>query len=103
MQLICKWNKGFCFLLCVIDIYNKYARVVPLKGIKGIAIANVFQKNLNESNHKPNKIWVNKDNEFYNISMELWLQCNYIEMYWTNNEGKSVVVERLMRTLKNKI
>ena len=44
MQLISKFNKGFRFLLCVIDIFNKYAWVVSLKGKKGISIVDAFQK-----------------------------------------------------------
>ena len=56
MQLISKFNKGFRFLLCVIDIFSKYAWVVPLKDKKGITITNAFQKILKESNRKPNKI-----------------------------------------------
>ena len=68
MHLINKFNKKFRFLLCVIDIFSKYARVVPLKHKKGIAITNAFQKILKESNsskakskgRKPNKIWVDK-------------------------------------------
>ena len=58
MQLISKFNKGFKFLLCVIDIFSKYAWVVPLKDKKGITITNAFQKILKESDRKPNKIWV---------------------------------------------
>ena len=46
MQLISKFNKGFRFLLCVIDIFSKYAWVVPLKDKKGISIVNAFQKNI---------------------------------------------------------
>ena len=42
MQLISRFNKGFRFLLCVIDIYSKYAWVVPLKGKRGVSIVNVF-------------------------------------------------------------
>ena len=57
IQLISKFNKGFRFLLCVIDIYSKYARVVPLKDKKGVSIVNAFQSILNKSNRKPNKIW----------------------------------------------
>ena len=68
MQLISKFNKGFRFLLCVIDIFSKYAWVVPLKDKKCITITNVFQKILKESNRKPNKIWVDKASEFYNSS-----------------------------------
>ena len=58
MQLISNFNKGFRFLLCVIDIFSKYAWVVPLKDKKGISIVNAFQKILKESERKPNKIWV---------------------------------------------
>ena len=43
MQLISKFNKGFTLLLCVIDIFTKYAWVVPLKDKKGVSIVNVFQ------------------------------------------------------------
>ena len=56
MQLLSKFNKGFRFLLCVIDIFSKYAWVVPLKDKKDISIVNAFQKILKESNRKPNKI-----------------------------------------------
>ena len=67
LQLISKFNKGFRFLLCVIDIFSKYAWVVPLKHKKGVSIANSFQKILKESNRrKANKIWVDKRSKFCN-------------------------------------
>ena len=68
MQLLSKFNKGLRFLLCVIDIFSKYARVIPLKDKKGISIVNAFQKILDDSKRKPNKIWVDKGSEFYNNS-----------------------------------
>ena len=74
-----------------------------MKVKKGISITNAFQKILKESNRKPNKIWVDKGSEFYNSSMKSWLEKNGIEMYSTHNEGESVVMERFIRTLKNKI
>ena len=70
MQLISKFNKGFRFLLCVIDIFSKYAWVVHLKDKKGISITNACQKMLNKSERKPNKIWVDKGSEFYNNSFK---------------------------------
>ena len=73
MQLISKFNKGIRFLLCVIDIYGKYAWVIPLKDEKGITITKAFQKMLKECNRKPNKIWVDKGSKFYNKSMKSWL------------------------------
>ena len=103
MQLLSKFNKGFRFLSSVIDIFGKYAWVVPLKDKKGISIVNAFKQILKESNRKPNKIWVDKGSEFYNISIKKWLPDNDIEMYSTHNEGKSVIAERLIKTLKNKI
>ena len=103
MQLLSKFNKGFRFLLCVIDIFSKYAWVIPLKDKKGVSIVNAFQKILDDSKRKPNKIWVDKGSEFYNNSFKKWLQDNDIVMYSTNNEGKSVVAERFIRTLKTKI
>ena len=58
---------------------------------------------MKESNRKPNKIWVDKGSEFYNRSVKSWLGKNDIEMYSMHNEGKSVIAERFIRTLKNKI
>ena len=66
MQLISKRNKGIRYLLCVIDLFGKYAFVVPLKDKKGVSIVNAFQKILNNSKRKPNKIWVDHGSEFYN-------------------------------------
>ena len=70
MQLIRKFIKGFRFLLCVIDIFGKCAWVVPLKDKKGVSIVNAFQKILDKSGRKPNKILVDKGSEFYNISFK---------------------------------
>ena len=63
----------------------------------------LFKKFLKEFNRKPNKIWVDKKSEFYNRSIKSWLEKNAIEMYSAHNEGKSVVAERFIRTLKNRI
>ena len=104
MQLLSRYNKGIRFLLFVIDIFSKYAWVVPLKDKKGISIVKAFQIILKQSNsRKPNKIWVDKGSEFYNASFKKWLQDNDIVMYSIHNEGKSVVAERFIRALKSKI
>ena len=94
-QLLSKYNKRIRFLLCVIDIFSKYAWVISLKDKKGVNIATAFQIILKQSNRKPNKILVGKGSEFYNAFFKKWLQDNDIVMYSTNNEGKSVVAESL--------
>ena len=103
MQSLSRKNKGIKYLLCVIDLYSKYAFVVPLKDKKGISIVNAFNKIIKQSNRKPYKIWVDQGGEFYNNVFEKWLSDNDINMYSTYNEGKSVAAERFIRTLKNKL
>ena len=74
VQLIGKFNKINRFLLCVINIYSKYAWVFPLKEKKGVTIVNTFQKIFDDSKRKLNKIWVYIGSEFYNRSMKRWLE-----------------------------
>ena len=68
VQLIMKFNKTFSFLLCVIDVFSKYAWVAPLNDKKGISMLMYLKVFLKKSNRKPNKIWVDKGGEFYNNS-----------------------------------
>ena len=102
MQSLSKYNKGIKYILCAIDLFSKYAGLIPIKGKTGVSIVNAFKKIISEKG-KPNKIWVDQGSEFYNNSFKGFLKINNIKMYLTYNEGKSVVAERFIRTLKNKI
>ena len=95
MQSLSKYNKGIKYLLCAIDLFSKYAWVIPMKDKKSTSIVNAFKKIILEG-RKPNKIWVDQGSEFYNKSFTDFL--NNIEMYSTFNEGKSVIAERFIRT-----
>ena len=66
MQSLNRKNKGIKYLLCAIDLYSKYAFVIPLKDKKGFSVTNAFDKIIKQSNRKPNKIWVDQGVEFYN-------------------------------------
>ena len=103
MQSLSRKNKGIKYLLCAIDLFSKYAFVIPIKDKKGISIVNAFDKIIKQSNRKPNKIWVDQGGEFYNNVFEKWLSDDDIIMYSMYNEGKSVVAERFIKTLKNKL
>ena len=109
MQLISKYNKGIRYLLCVIDLFSRYAWIIPVKNKKGESIVEGFKKilddsgNAKHSNRKPNKTWVDQGSEFYNNKFKSFLKENDTEMYSTFNEGKSVVAERFIKTLKSKI
>ena len=101
MQSLSKYNKGIKYLLFAIDLFSKYVWVIPLKDKKGTSIVNAFQKIISKE-RKPNKIWVDQGSEFDNKSFKDFLKINNIEMYSTFNEGKFVVAERFIRTLKTR-
>ena len=108
MQSLSKYTKLIKYLLCAIDLFSKYAWVIPVKDKKETSIVNAFKKILNNStelhsNRKPNKMWVHQGSEFYNNAFKDFLITNNIEIYSAYNEGESVVSERFIRTLKNKI
>ena len=102
MQSLSKYNNGIKCLLCATDLFSEYALIVPLKDKRATTIDNAFQKTISKG-RKPNKIWVDQGGEFYNRLFKRFLKTNIIEMYSTYNEGKPVVAERFIRTLKNKI
>ena len=70
MQSLSRKNKGIKYLLCAIDLFSKYAFVIPLKDKKGISTVNAFNKIIKQSNRKPNKIRVDQGGEFYNNVFE---------------------------------
>ena len=83
MQSLSRKNKGIKYLLCVLDLYSKYAFVIPLKKKKGISIVNAFNRIIKQSRRKPNKIWVGQGGELYNNVFKKWLSDNDIIMYST--------------------
>ena len=102
MQSLSKYNKENKYLPCAIDLFSKYVWVIPIKDKKGTSIVDAFQKIISEE-RKPNKIWVDQGSEFNNNSVKDFLKINDVEIYSTYKEGKSLVAERFLRTLKSKI
>ena len=74
--------------MCAIDLFSKYAWVVPLKDKKGTSIVIAFEKIISQG-RKPNKMWVDQGSEFYNNSFKDFWKINKTEMYSIYNEGKS--------------
>ena len=70
MQSLSKFNKGFKYFLCAIDLFSKYAWVIPIKDKKSTSIVNAFKKIIPKGQRKPNKIWVDQGSEFYNQSFK---------------------------------
>ena len=95
-----KQNKGYKYMLNVIDVFSKYAWSIPMKNKTGVTTLEAFKKIAKQSDRIPKHLWVDKGLEFYNKDVNGWLKENNIVMYSTFSEHKSVVVERFNRTLK---
>ena len=86
----------------VIDVFSKYGWIVPLKDKKGESVTIAF-KSIFKEGRRPQYLWVDKGKEFYNKHVKDLLEKNEINMYSTENEEKSSVVERWNRTIKSKM
>ena len=98
MQAYAECNGGIKYLLTVIDVFSKYGWIVPLKTKTGVEVAEAFNKIFKEG-RRPAKLWVDKGREFYNKNF-MGLK---IELYSTENEEKSCVIERWNRTMREKM
>ena len=87
MQQFSKWNKGYRYLLMVLDVFSKYGWIVPLKDKKGETVAEAFKKIFKEG-RKPQYLWTDKGKEYYNKHVKELLDKNKITLYSTENEEK---------------
>ena len=94
MQSLSKYNKGNKYLLCAIELFSKYAWVIPIKDNKGTSIVNVFKK-INSEGRKPIEIWVDQGSEFYNNPFKGFLKINDIEMYSIYNKENLLLLRDL--------
>jgi len=99
MQAFLKFNRGFRYLLTLIDVFSKFGWMLPLKDKTGKSVADRFKEIFKKSKGKPEKLWTDKGREFYSKhANELG-----VKLYSTENEEKSSVAERWNRTMKEKM
>ena len=103
MQEWSRDNKGYRYILNVVDVFSKYAWSIPLKDKTGLTVLKALKDIIKISNRKCKHIWVDKGKEFYNKHFDEWLKENDIVRYSTYGEHKSAVVERFNRTLKTEM
>lgn len=101
MSAFSRDNKGHKFILSIIDVFSKYGWLVPLRDKKGTTVRDAFQAVF--KSRIPKKLWTDKGTEFYNKEVKELLQKHDVELYSTENEEKSSVVERWNRTMKEKM
>ena len=100
MSHFARHNRGYKYLLTVIDVFSRYAWVMPLKTKTGKEINRAFSSVLKKSKRKPQKLWTDRGGEFYNKIFKNFLKQQGIDMYSIYNESKAVVIERFNRSLK---
>ena len=101
MQKLSKWNRGYKYLLMILDLFSKYGWIVPLKTKTGLEVSKAFESLLEKN--KPKMLWVDKGKEYYNKNVLDLLAKDKITIYSTENEEKSSVCERWNRTIKDKM
>lgn len=103
MQNLKKYNKGYNYILIVIDCFSKYAWVEPLKSKSKLSVSHAFERILANSHRNPNHLQTDMGTEFYNEKFEsLMKKCN-INHYSSFSTKKASIVERLIKTVKNKL
>ena len=99
MQYYARANKGYKYILMIIDIFSKYGWAIPLKTKTGLEVSKAFE-DLWRKQKAPEKLWTDKGKEFLNKPVKRVLEKYNVELYWTENEEKSCIVERWNRTIK---
>ena len=100
MQYYSRTNKGFKYLLMIIDVFSKYGWAIPLKNKTSAEVVRAFTELWNSGQKPPKYLWTDKGKEFDNREFRKLLEEKKVHMYWTENEEKSSVVERWNRTMK---
>ena len=101
MNSLMKYNDQYRYILCVIDVFSKFAWSIPLKNKTAAYVLDAVKSIVKSSGRAPERIWVDQGSEFYNKDFQKWTKDNNIVMYSTYGESKSAVVERFIRTLKD--
>lgn len=103
MQNLKKYNKGYNFILVVIDCFSKYAWAEPLKSKNKFEVTRAFEHILHNSRNKPVNLQTDKGTEFYNNTFQMLMKKHNINHYSSFSTKKASIVERLIRTLKNQL
>ena len=101
MYSFIKYNDDYRYILCIIDVFSKFAWCVPLKTKSATSILTAVKDVIKSSDRSPEKFWIDQGTEFYNKDFKKWLADHGMSMYSTYGESKSAVVERFIRTLKD--
>ena len=96
-----KNNRGYRYILVIIDNFSKYGWTIPLKNKNAQTIKDSFENILISSKRKPNLIESDRGKEFYNNIFQDFLNKNNIKLYSRNSSYGAVFAERFNRTIRD--
>ena len=96
-------DKGFKYILTVIDVYTRFCFAKPLKNKTGEVVKTAFEEIFNEWDRKPKYLFTDRGTEFYNSIIKAFLNKHKISLYSTESELKASICERMVKTLKHKM
>jgi transposase InsO family protein len=102
-ESIVEENRGYGYVLVVLDCFTRFAWAIPMKSVNAVNAWTAFNSILRSSERKPESLWVDQGSEFVGGNFSKNLKDNDITMYHTYNQGKSVMAERLIRTIREKL
>lgn len=103
MRPYARVNKGYNYILTVIDVLSKYVWVVPLKSKGGSDTADAIAEIIRDDARCPKNFQTDQGKEFYNANVQNLMKKHDINHYSTYSVMKASIVERFNRTLKNKM
>ena len=94
-------NRGYRYVLVVIDNFSKFGWTIPLKNKNARTITNSFENILIRSKRKPNLNETDRGKEFYNNIFQDFLNKNDIKLYSRNSNPGAVFAERFNKTIRD--
>ena len=103
VQQLKRHNKGVNYLLTVVDVFSKYAWVIPIQQKTGVQTAAALTALFHKSKRSPQKLQTDDGKEFYNKHVAKVLKDNDVHHFSTSGDTKASVVERFNRTFKQRL
>lgn len=103
MDLFARENNGYSYILVVIDCFSKFVWAKPLKNKTGLEVTQAFSYILKHSKTTPKNLQTDQGKEFFNRDFQNLLKSKNINHYNSYSKMKAAIVERVIRTLKEKL
>jgi Integrase core domain len=103
MRALSKHNRGYAYILVIVDTFSRHAWAIPIKTKKGAEVENAFKTLFDDLNQAPSNLVTDQGTEFYNSQCQKLFQSKGVRHYSTYGSVKAAPAERMVRTLKERL